>query len=113
MLSVHREYQLRNMKILKVCTVSKTVHAFCFIGNKKQAGAKNLCGLKSLTQSDILNDIADEAKEALCERISLEVRESNQIARHLYEKYDFIEISRRPRYYTNPLEDAIVMMKGI
>lgn len=67
MLSVHREYQLRNMKILKVCTVSKTVHAFCFIGNKKQAGAKNLSGLKSLTQSDILNDIADEAKEALLE----------------------------------------------
>ena len=61
----------------------------------------------------MMEKIIHEAKEALCERISLEVRESNQIARHLYEKYDFIEISRRPRYYTNPLEDAIVMMKGI
>jgi ribosomal-protein-alanine N-acetyltransferase len=38
----------------------------------------------------------------------LEVRESNIPARKLYEKKDFSEITRRRRYYTNPVEDALV-----
>jgi GNAT superfamily N-acetyltransferase len=39
----------------------------------------------------------------------LEVRESNEAARKLYVSAGFIEIGRRPRYYANPREDAIVM----
>ena len=40
--------------------------------------------------------------------IFLEVRESNHAARSLYEKWAFSESGRRPRYYTQPEEDAIV-----
>ena len=39
----------------------------------------------------------------------LEVRESNQAAQALYRKIGFIEIDRRPQYYTSPEETAIVM----
>ena len=39
----------------------------------------------------------------------LEVRESNSVARALYERLGFAEISRRRDYYDNPPETAIVM----
>lgn len=39
----------------------------------------------------------------------LEVRESNQAARALYRNMGFTEIGRRPEYYQEPREGAIVM----
>lgn len=41
--------------------------------------------------------------------IYLEVRETNQAARNLYNSLGFQEISRRPLYYSSPPEAAIVM----
>ena len=52
--------------------------------------------------------LLDQAKSACASKIFLEVRESNQPARRLYEKHGFREIGRRRRYYQNPLEDAIL-----
>lgn len=43
----------------------------------------------------------------------LEVRESNTAARHLYDKNGFLPLGIRKRYYTKPVEDAIVMRKTI
>ena len=39
----------------------------------------------------------------------LEVRESNLVARRLYEGLGFASIGRRRRYYSRPVEDALVM----
>jgi ribosomal-protein-alanine N-acetyltransferase len=39
----------------------------------------------------------------------LEVRPSNLTARALYKKVGFVEVGRRPRYYTDTREDAIIM----
>ena len=39
----------------------------------------------------------------------LEVRESNDVARRLYEKVGFSVVGVRKQYYTEPVEDAIVM----
>ncbi|MBW2029435.1 MAG: ribosomal protein S18-alanine N-acetyltransferase [Deltaproteobacteria bacterium] len=39
----------------------------------------------------------------------LEVRESNHIAKRIYEKFGFREIHRRRHYYRDTREDAIVM----
>ena len=39
----------------------------------------------------------------------LEVRESNLVARRLYEELGFTAIGRRRRYYASPVEDALVM----
>lgn len=40
--------------------------------------------------------------------VLLEVRESNQSASQLYEKIGFKETGRRPGYYQNPAEDALL-----
>src|SRR5438128_8631718 len=42
-------------------------------------------------------------------RASLEVRESNECARRLYEKYGFTAVARRRGYYSDNSEDAVVM----
>lgn len=39
----------------------------------------------------------------------LEVRESNTVAQSLYRKAGFRETGRRPRYYSDPPESAIVL----
>jgi [ribosomal protein S18]-alanine N-acetyltransferase len=44
-----------------------------------------------------------------CRQMYLEVRESNGAARELYARHGFVEIARRPRYYRQPVEDAVVM----
>ena len=43
----------------------------------------------------------------------LEVRESNLVARRLYEALGFAVIGRRRRYYSSPVEDALVMRAGL
>ena len=43
----------------------------------------------------------------------LEVRVSNSPAITLYEKLGFSVVGRRPKYYTNPREDAYVMRKEL
>ena len=45
------------------------------------------------------------------ERIFLEVRASNQVARALYEKHGFQPVGQRKNYYQNPVEDAILMVR--
>ena len=43
----------------------------------------------------------------------LEVRVSNTPAISLYEKMGFIQVGRRPKYYHNPREDALILRKEL
>lgn len=43
--------------------------------------------------------------------ISLEVRKSNAAAIALYEKSGFENVGIRPKFYTDPTEDAVIMTK--
>lgn len=43
----------------------------------------------------------------------LEVRESNTAARALYESEGFVEVGRRSKYYVRPVEDALILRKGL
>lgn len=61
----------------------------------------------------MMRDLIHIAKEENCERISLEVRISNEKAMNLYKKYGFEVINTRYGYYEDNHEDAYVMMKGI
>lgn len=43
----------------------------------------------------------------------LEVRVSNASAIALYEKLGFVQVGRRPKYYHNPREDALILRKEL
>jgi ribosomal-protein-alanine N-acetyltransferase len=57
----------------------------------------------------ILNEIIKSARALNISEITLEVRAGNAPARALYSNVGFREISKRPGYYQNPAEDALVM----
>jgi ribosomal-protein-alanine N-acetyltransferase len=46
-------------------------------------------------------------------QVYLEVRESNAAARGLYDGFAFTEVSRRAKYYRQPVEDAILLRAAI
>jgi [ribosomal protein S18]-alanine N-acetyltransferase len=56
----------------------------------------------------LLEKFLDHARARGAHAVFLEVRESNRAARALYEKWSFEESGRRPRYYSAPIEDAII-----
>ncbi|MEK6280427.1 MAG: ribosomal protein S18-alanine N-acetyltransferase [Acidobacteriota bacterium] len=59
---------------------------------------------------DLLNSILREGRRAGATRAFLELRAGNTAALALYEKCGFQVTSRRTRYYSEPLEDALVMI---
>jgi len=59
----------------------------------------------------LLADALAEGWRRGARHMYLEVRESNLVARHLYEGAGFRESGRRRRYYSAPVEDAIIMVK--
>jgi len=56
----------------------------------------------------LLGELLDLARAQGAEAVCLEVRESNRAAQTLYEKWAFLEVALRPRYYRAPDEDAIL-----
>ena len=56
----------------------------------------------------LLNELVDRGRAAGAEALFLEVRESNRAARAFYKKQGFVESGRRPGYYRDPPEDALL-----
>lgn len=59
----------------------------------------------------LLNELFNQVKSRGAAKLFLEVRESNEPAITLYEKNGFITAGTRRHFYSNPEEDALVMMK--
>lgn len=57
----------------------------------------------------LLGSALEEARRRGARRSFLEVRASNEAAQRLYRKFGFQSSGRRPRYYAEPTEDALVM----
>jgi [ribosomal protein S18]-alanine N-acetyltransferase len=53
--------------------------------------------------------LAHEVKRAGANELVLEVRASNAPALAFYRSLGFLETGRRPRYYADPVEDAVLM----
>jgi ribosomal-protein-alanine N-acetyltransferase len=51
----------------------------------------------------------DWGKSFHAEKAMLEVRASNLVALRFYERFGFQVAGRRPRYYTAPIEDALLL----
>ena len=60
----------------------------------------------------LLNELLENVKNSGANGVHLEVRSSNSAARALYEKCGFQVAGRRPGYYHNPTEDAILYKKN-
>ena len=61
----------------------------------------------------LVKTLCDDLKAQGNTCITLEVRVSNAPAVALYEKLGFREVGRRPNYYHNPKEDALIMRKEL
>ena len=58
--------------------------------------------------SGLLDELLRRVRQQAGAAVWLEVRESNQPARRLYERYGFHETGRRRGYYRDPGEDALL-----
>jgi ribosomal-protein-alanine N-acetyltransferase len=61
--------------------------------------------------SDLLRYVLAEARRLGAKRATLEVRASNEPARRLYERLGFYVAATRRSYYTNPVEDALILWR--
>src|SRR5216683_3224520 len=61
--------------------------------------------------SALLTHVLDEGARMGARRATLEVRRSNEAARQLYERFGFSVVGVRQGYYSNPVEDALVLWR--
>ena len=82
-----------------------------------EAEILNLCIAPEKRRSGLAESLLDvavaELRRTRVDRLFLEVRESNTPAISFYEKHKFRETGRRPGYYRNPDEAAVLMMKEL
>lgn len=86
---------------------------YTFIAGELQIA--NVCVLPEFRRRGIADGLmaalTDFAKEQRAEKISLEVRASNEPARALYEKWGFKAVGLRRNFYKAPTEDAVLYDK--
>ena len=61
--------------------------------------------------TNIVNELVNYSQIKSLNFLSLEVRKSNTPAINLYSNCGFEKVGNRKNFYTNPLEDAIIMTK--
>lgn len=59
----------------------------------------------------LLGSLISRGEAAGVEAFTLEVRVSNAVAIHVYEKMGFVSEGIRPRFYERPVEDANIMWR--
>ena len=57
----------------------------------------------------LLLSVIDMASKLHTRVVTLEVRESNRAAQQMYQKFGFEVVGKRPRYYSDNQEDAVLM----
>lgn len=84
------------------------------VENEWSAEIYNFAVRSELTGSGLAKRLIEHFIDRVVQRtarsIWLEVRESNVRAIAFYRKFNFTEISRRPAYYSDPREAAVVML---
>lgn len=73
----------------------------------------NVAVLPEYRKQGIAQKLIEEQLKTPMDFISLEVRESNVPAIKLYEKMGFQNMGIRPKFYSDPTENAIIMTKEI
>ena len=89
-----------------------------YVGSQSVMGWSDMMNLAVLPEYRRMG-IGEALVEALTEKLkekentclALEVRASNDPAIALYHKLGFVQVGRRPNYYRNPKEDALILRK--
>lgn len=89
-----------------------------YVGSQSVLGEADMMNL-AVSPVYRRRSIGEKLVEALIEHLrsqgvhclTLEVRASNEAAISLYEKLGFFSVGRRPRYYSKPQEDALILRK--
>jgi len=66
---------------------------------------------RSHVATALLGKVLEDGAKMGADRATLEVRHSNTPAQRLYERFRFVVAGIRRGYYTNPVEDALVLWK--
>jgi len=61
----------------------------------------------------LMTTVVNESLKRYASKVLLEVRKSNMNAIRFYEGFGFKVLGERKNYYSNPVEDAFVMEKGL
>ena len=93
-------------RILGFCSFWRVLEEL-HINNLAVAHAYRRRGIATALLTFVLN----EGAKLGAHRATLEVRRSNEVARRLYERLGFAAAGVRRAYYTNPIEDALVLWR--
>lgn len=63
--------------------------------------------------TSLLDALLQELQEQAYSSLFLEVRAENAAALQFYEKHGFRQVGRRPRYYSDPADDALILQRDI
>ena len=93
--------------------VGDIVGYHCFWIVFEELRLMNLAVSESMRRKGIARALVTEALrmglDQSASRAVLEVRASNRAAHSLYHRMGFVQVSIRPKYYSNPNEDAVLM----
>jgi ribosomal-protein-alanine N-acetyltransferase len=104
--------------IFVVRTPEHAVSAFCaFWRVADQIHINNLAVHPDLRRRGIgarlLHHVLEEADRLAVQQVTLEVRRSNDIAQRLYARAGFHPAGVRAGYYTQPVEDALMLVRRL
>ncbi len=89
----------------------------CIMLTDENGYIPRVCVLPAYRRRGVATALMDAAEAAArvygCTDITLEVRESNSAAIALYESLGFQPLGKRPGFYTDPIEAAIVMSRPV
>lgn len=76
-----------------------------------EAYVTNVATLKEFRRMGVAKALINEVMKNEMEFLTLEVRQSNIPAISLYRSLGFVEVGKRPRFYREPTEDAVLMTR--
>ncbi|SKB87822.1 ribosomal-protein-alanine N-acetyltransferase [Lachnospiraceae bacterium] len=111
---------------IEVLGLSYAYYLVVYEGEKLigSCGLRNMCGDGEITNvmivpnerkkgigEKMLLELMSRTKEIGVREFTLEVRSQNMPAIGLYKKLGFVEEGMRPKFYTDPSDDAVIMWK--
>ena len=89
-----------------------------YVGSQSVMGEADMMNIAVSAQyrrkgiaQELVERLVAQLREKDVYSLTLEVRASNEAAKALYSKLGFAPVGRRPNYYRNPKEDALILRK--